>query len=79
MSQKLPLGSLKWVEETSQFNENFVKNYNEESDIGYFLEVDVQYPEQLHELHNALPFFPERMKNGKAEKLLTNLCEKKNM
>ena len=39
-----------------------MKNCNEESDEKYFLEVDVQYIEKLHELHNDLPFFPERMK-----------------
>ena len=35
-----------------------MKSYNEESDEGYFLEVDVQYPEKLHELHDDLPFLP---------------------
>ena len=44
MSQKLPVKSFEWIEETSQFNEDFIKNSNEESDKGYFLEVDVQYP-----------------------------------
>ena len=41
MSQKLPVNNFKWIEDTSQFNEDFIKNYNEESDVGYFLEVDV--------------------------------------
>ena len=45
----------------------------EESDEGFFLEVDVQYPEKLHELHNDLPFLPERMNIEKVEKLVTNL------
>ena len=35
-----------------------MKNYNEESDEGYLQEVDVQYLEKLHELHNDLPFLP---------------------
>ena len=65
-----------WIENTSQFNENFIKNYNEESDEGYFLEVDVQYPEKLHETHNDLPFLLERMKIEKVEKLVTNLHDK---
>ena len=60
MSQKFSINNFEWVEENSQFNEDFVKNYNEESDEGYFLKVDVQYPEKLHELHNDLPFLPER-------------------
>ena len=65
-----------WIENTSQFNENFIKSYNEESDEGYFLEVDVQYPEKLHETHNDLPFLLERMKIEKVEKLVTNLHDK---
>ena len=37
MYQKLPVNSLEWIEETSQFNEDFSKNYNEETDKGIFL------------------------------------------
>ena len=39
-------------------NKEFLDLKNEESDEGYFLEVDVQYLENLHELHNDLPFLP---------------------
>ena len=46
--------------DTSQFNEYFIKNYNEESDEWYFLKVDVQYPEKSNELHNDLLFLPGR-------------------
>ena len=49
---------------------------NEESDEGYFLKVDVQYAEKLHELHNDLLFLPERMKIEKFEKLVANLHDK---
>ena len=63
------------MEFTSFFNEDFIKNYNEENDEEYFSEVDIQYPEKLHELHNYLPFLPERMKLGKFEKLVTNLYD----
>ena len=42
MPQKLPVNKLEWIEDTSQFNEDFIKNYNDESDGGYFLKVDVQ-------------------------------------
>ena len=54
MSQKLPVNNFEWMEETSQFNKDFIKKYNEESDAGYLLEVDVQYFEKLHELQNDL-------------------------
>ena len=76
MSQKLPVNDYKWVEETSQFNEDFIKIYNEDSDVGYFIEADVQYPEKLHELHNDLPSLPKRTKIEKIEKLVSNLHDK---
>ena len=44
MSQKLQVNKFEWIEDTSQFNEDFIKNYNEENNEGYFFEVDVQYP-----------------------------------
>ena len=62
MSQKLPVNGFKWENDLSRFNERFIKNYNENSDIGYFLEVDIDYPEKLFNLHKDLPFLPERKK-----------------
>ena len=56
MSQKLPVNNFAWIKDTFQFNEDFIKNYNEESDQGCFLEIDVHYPDNLHNLHNDLPF-----------------------
>ena len=76
MPQKLPVNNFEWIKDTSQFNEDFIKKYNEESDEGYFFEVDVQYPEKLHELHNDLLFLPDRMKIEKVEKLAANLHDK---
>ena len=73
MSLKLPVNNVKWIEDTFQFNEEFVKNYKEENDEGYFLKVDVQHCEKLFERHNDFPFLPERMKNQKVEKLVANL------
>ena len=58
-----------------RFNEDFIKNSDEESDEGYFFEIDVQHLEKLLELHNDIPFLPERMKIGKVAKLLDNLAE----
>ena len=46
--------TFEWIKDTFQFNEDFIKNYNEENDEGYFLEVHVQYLEKLHELNNDL-------------------------
>ena len=59
MSQNLPVNSLVWTEDTSQFKEDFLKNYDEGNNEGYFLEVDVQYLENLREFYHGLPFLPE--------------------
>ena len=36
MSKKIPVNGFKWKKNTSKFNQNFIKNYDEESDKGYF-------------------------------------------
>ena len=43
----------------SKFTKEFIKNYNEDSGKGYILEVDVEYPEKLHDLHSDLLLSPE--------------------
>ena len=63
MLQKLPVNKFESIEDTSQFNEDLKKNYNKEKDEGYILEINVQYPEKLLELHNDLPFLPEKNEN----------------
>ena len=55
-----------------------MKNYDEDSDKGYILEVDVEYPKNLSYLHNDLPFLPERIKTNKCSKLICNLYDKNN-
>ena len=72
MSQKLPVNGFKWVKNLSKFNEIFIRNYDENSDKGYFLEVDVDYPKKIFNLHKDLPFLPER----KVEKLICNIEDK---
>ena len=48
MLQKFLVKKFEWIEDISQFNENFIRNYNKENDGGYFLKVDAQYLEKLH-------------------------------
>ena len=79
MSQKLPVNGFKWVKNVSQKDEDFIKNYVEDRDIDYFLEVDIEYPRELHDLHNDLPFLPEQMEINKCSKLVCNLYDKKTM
>ena len=76
MSQKLPADGFKWVKDLSKFNESFTKNYDENSDKGYILEVDVKYPKNLHKLHSDLPFLSERKKIKKCEKLVCTIQKK---
>ena len=56
MSQKLPVNGFEGVEKLPKFKEDFIKNYGENSDKGYFLEVVVEYPKNLHNLHSNLRF-----------------------
>ena len=62
MSQKLPVNCFKWVEELSKFDERFIKDYDENSNKRYVLEVDVEYPKMLFNLHSDLSFLPKRNK-----------------
>ena len=61
MLQKTPVNNFEWMEDTSEFHEDFIKSYNEESDKGYFFEFDVQHTEKFHELQNDLSFSPEKI------------------
>ena len=79
MSQKLPVDGYKWKKNMLKFNEDFIKNYDEDSDKGYILEVDVKYPKSLHNLHCDSPFLPEKMKINKRNKIVCILCDKKTM
>ena len=62
----------------SKFNEDFIKNYDKDSDKGYIFEVDVKYPKNLNDLHSDLPFLPERMKINKSSKIVCNLYDQNN-
>ena len=76
MSKKLPVNGFKWGNDLSRFNENFIKNCNENSDVGYFLEVDMEYPKQLWSSHKDLPFLTERKKLEKVEKFVCSIDDK---
>ena len=67
-----------WGKNTSKFNENFINNYDENSNKRYIFEVDVEYPKRLHNLQSDLPFLPERMKIKKCSRLACNLYDKNN-
>ena len=79
MSQKLPVNGFKWVKQKKilKFNEDFIKNYDENSNKGHFLEVDIDYPKELFNLHKDVPFLPESKKVNKVEKLIFSIEGKK--
>ena len=69
MFQKLLAYKFELIEETSQFNEDFIKNYNEESNKGYFLEVDVQYPKNYMNFIMTYHFYQKEWKLEKQKSL----------
>ena len=58
MLQNLPADGFKWLKKTFCFHNDFIKDYNEDSDEGY-----VQYHENLHNFHSYLPLLLEIMDN----------------
>ena len=52
MSEKLPVDGFEWVEDISEIDENYIKNYDEDSNVGYFIEADIEYPKELHTVHS---------------------------
>ena len=78
MCKMLPVSDFKWVDDLSKFTEDLIKNYDEDGDIGYNLEVDVEHPKNIHKLHSNLLFLPERMKIIKCNKLVCSLHDKEN-
>ena len=65
MTEPLPVDSVDCVEDLSKIDEDFIRNYDKNSDKGYTLKVDVEYPKNLHDL----PFLPERMKIDKCKQV----------
>ena len=61
-----------------KFNEDFIKNYDDDSDKGYIFEVYVKHPKKLYNLHCDLSFLSEKMKINKYNKLACNLYDKNN-
>ena len=76
MSQPLPVGKFAWMSEEELKN---WKNFVETEGRGCILEVDLIYPEELHDSHNDFPLAPEILMLGSVEKLTQNLRNKKGM
>ena len=63
-------GGCKWIKNVDGFD---VMSINEKSLIGYFLEVDLKYPDELHELHKDYPLAPEKL--AVSNDMLSNYCK----
>ena len=75
MCNPLPVGNFEWMSDSELKN---WKNHSCSSirPSGFILEVDLEFPEDLQDLHNDYPLAPERLKIGGVEKLIPNLCNK---
>ena len=71
MSEYLPYEGFEWLRNVDEFD---VMSVSEKSLIGYFLEVDLQYSDELHELHNDYPLAPEKL--AVSSDMLSNYCKK---
>ena len=77
MVQKLPTHGFRWINKVEELTPEKIAKLVKKDRKGYILEVDVDYPKELHKSHNELPFLCERMKIGKVEKLVPNLNNKR--
>ena len=71
ISEYLPYKEFEWLENVDELD---VMSINEKREIGYFLEVDLEYPEELHELHNDYPLAPEKL--VVTNDMLSKYCKK---
>ena len=76
MSQSLPTGNFRWLS-TTEVNRFDIFRIENDYKKGYVMEVDLEYPEELHDLHNDLPLAPESLEVNKVPKLIPNLRDKK--
>ena len=73
MRKELPVGNFKWLDE------NDISKFNDEnSNVGYIFEVDVEYPKHICMSNKDLPFLPEKMKLNKSTKPVCNVQDKNN-
>ena len=70
MTEKLPVKGFRCMDDISKIDEDFVKDYNKNDNKGYILDVDVDYPNKLQNLHSDLPFLPERMVINNTKKFI---------
>ena len=75
MSEALPTGGFQWVEDCKQLAKN-IKDHPADDPVGYILEVDLEYPTELHKAHNTYPLAPTGVAPTEVKKLVPNLHNK---
>ena len=81
MCEPLPVGNFKMYDDKTTNFEKIIErlqNWKSISKKGYIIELDLEYPKELHDLHNSYPLAPEKIKVNKVDKLIPNLYDKKN-
>ncbi|XP_076660867.1 uncharacterized protein LOC143364356 [Halictus rubicundus] len=79
MSQPLPHSGFRWVDERAHIDNFNVESIPIDSPVGYILEVDLEYPREIHDAHADLPFCPSHDKataGSSQRKLLATLRDK---
>ena len=56
MREKLPIGGYTWSNNHDRYTGEFIKNYDENSNLQYLVKVDIEYLQHLHGIHRDLPF-----------------------
>lgn len=78
MSKYMPYGDFQWLNRNNLDILQYILKVDDDSPIGYILEVDIEYPQHLHDYHSDFPFLPvnEYVQGTKNRKLLTTLKKK---
>ena len=79
MCENLPVNGFKWVTKLDKFKKDFITNYNENSNAGYFVDVDIEYSKNLHKMHIIFItyiFYLIQKKIAKIEKLICSIEDK---
>ena len=71
MREYLPYAGFKWLKNINEFG---VMSINEKGPIGYFIEIDLKYPDEEHKLHNHYPLTPEKL--AVSSGMLSKYCKK---
>ena len=78
MYKKLPIDNFMWEQDLPVLTDDFIENYNEDSDKGYLFHVDITYPQEIPELHADQPFLSDKTQVAQVNKLVANVHDKNN-